>query len=63
MAKIKNDPAQYQKRAISAPHRAGQSIAMVADKSSPFFTERLSRHQYLDLRAARGPSQKPERRD
>lgn len=63
MAQIKNDPAHYSKRAVSAPPRARQSLAMVADKSGPFFTQRLSRHQYLDLRAALEPSQKPERRD
>ncbi|WP_157632658.1 hypothetical protein [Hoeflea sp. 108] len=48
MVKIKNDPALYQKRAVSA-HKA-QAVVVAVNKSSPFFTAPLSGH-YLDFRA------------
>lgn len=56
MAKIKNDPAHYQKRAVSAPK--AQAVAGAVNKSSLFFTAPLNGH-YLDFRSTAAP--KPKR--
>ncbi len=50
MAKIKNDPAQYQKRAVSAP--MAQAMVIKVKKNSAFFTAPMPDGRYLDFRTA-----------
>lgn len=57
MDKIKNDPARYRKRAISAPK--AQLAVVAINKASPFFTAPITRGHYLEFRAAVAP--KPKR--
>lgn len=48
MGKIKNDPALYRKRAVSAPK--ARAVVVAVNKASPFFTAPLTGGHYLDFR-------------
>ena len=56
MAKTKNDPARYQKRAISAPKAR---MATAVNATSAFFTAPMTVGHYLDFRAVVSPKAKP----